>query len=1050
MKKIIIHKTLNILPVLVCFLLLSVSTDAYAFSLDTFNPFHWGKEALGAVGNLIKSGSEFIGDLAEDAIDFGADLLGLGGKDCSVPIFENSSNCLFCPIFEVLFDASAAVAGTSYRAFKSDLGQIVLIFMAVVIALNLLKNLASMGARDTRTILNDIFSRAFVCAAIYIIITRDYYNMMNMIIVPILEDGMSFIGFTGGSCQNVAEISGFIKGVGAGMTTGDFQYGETIPYKIGSLIITSICNIEQKIQVLFDYGDWAWCLGTGPERIIFHVLPNPIYLIDGLLLYLGGIFFMVAYPWVLADAVLQLGIALAFLPFAVVGYAFGQTKKYLPKLFSWILNSLFVFVFMSILLTCIIDYIARLLGLIFDVGDYSTMFTDPNLGVAFYGPNMIKILFILVIGWTYMPAIRDLAGNFAEGSGLSAAQKTGEAFVTNPVEHYAGKAGEAALTAAGNTALSAVSTTGRLTRGANRNIALALTKTFGATDAATGNKTVKIAGRTFTAEKNADGKTVLKREHTSFSGRQHTTVYDKYTTIHQVRDRNGNLISSQVEFKHNFAKKYLFNEKGEVNIGAMKKLLEESRLGKDPAYRQAIMEQIAVEAAKRKGFNVGSYFNQRRVIYDPNNPHKISIEQIDHSGSVTKISLDVDERTGQTAFGFSQDIASTSPFQKVERKAKIKMHKLFMGQEGHYTAAGNLAFTTWLGTDYEMRNDAATGEEYYIRGRKKYWLFGPYEIKEFHADGTVRRVQKSAQAQAKHANEATKIATILNGATERKTLFHTYGSYVDANGNTVYTKKLRAGWNIKNYLRVPKRTVTYLAKTTAKVAFTSIQAPLFAITHPQRATRNLLHFRSFLGSVGQGYASDWTKYFGDAVQTGDSKHYTPTQTVVTDAYTGQTASVSFNDYTIATDVNGSKIVRDNLTGETQDASKPRKHSRFVYFNNGVVEIKTSGEVDEKGNILKEETKFKYSDAAQYGHDSIVSEDDTYQIVNEQGNISDRLQAVLRDGSANPLNLTFGLDNIGGTTVIGGQPTTDFVVNNILRVGRKRRTNKMKTKFLNSI
>lgn len=1043
MKKMTLHTSLKILLVLAIFMLLLAPTDAYAFSISTFI-----KNSVANIKSLISSGVDAVKEVAS--------FVGIVDKDCKVPVVSNvngeitsgGSNCLFCPMFEVLFNASSAVAAASYRAFKSDLGKVLLVFLAVVLALNILKNLASMGAKDTGAILNDLFSRTFVCVAIYIIITRDYYNMMNMTILPVLEDGMSFVGLNGGMCKIDANLSGFINRIGSGLLTGDF--GETIPHKIGVLIITAICNIEQRINVLFDYSEWAWCRGTGPDKILF-VLPHPIYIIDSILLFLGGLFFMVAYPWVLADAVLQLGISLALFPFAVVGYAFGHTKKYLPKLFSWVLNSLFVFIFMSILLTCVLGYIAKLLGLIFlNVGDYSLFFTDPNSGIAFYGPNMMKILFVLVIGWTYMPLARDLAAKFAEGSGLSAAQATGDAFVTNPVENYTRKAADYTAQAAGNAALSIANSTGRRFNALNRHGAILMAKTFGSTDA-DGNKTVNFAGMRFTAEQNPQGKSVLRREYKTFNGRRHVMLSDKYSTIYQVYDSNGNLISSRAEFKHNFAKKYLFNENGEVNVGALQTLLD-SPLGQDPAHRQAIMEQIAVNAAKNKGYKIGTYYNKRIVRFDPNNPTKISVEQIDHAGSVTSFSLDVNMQTGQTAVGYAQDVAPTAPLRTLGRKGKIKMHKLFMGQTGHYTAAGTLAFTTWLGTRYEMLTDPATGEEYYTRERRKFIFFGKKEIKEFHADGTVRHVQRSARAQAKDAAQEAKIAAKLNGETERKTLFHTYRSYVNDAGETVYTQNLRAGWNLKNYFRATKGTAAF----ATRVAFKSIpQAVVKASTSiittafsPASWGHIPSSFSARAKTIGNIFVDDWNKSFSGTIQTGDVTHYSSSGKVKKDSLTGQTATVNLNDYTVVTGVNGEKVVQNNLTGETSDQSTERQHRREFYFSNGVLELRTNGYVDEKGNIIKEKTKFNYSKAAQYGHDSILSEDDSYQIVNKRGVISDKLQPTLADGSPNPLNLVFGLDNISGVTSIGGQPTSSFIVNNILAEGRRRGTNSMSTNFLN--
>ena len=610
--------------------------------------------AVIVVLTLATSADASIGSWLKDKAEtLAATALGLVPvKDCPTPAVDPTT-CLFCPMFKILFMAGSGVAKKSYDLFHTALGELILVFLAVSLALMILKNVASFGAKDPGTLLNDLFTKAFVCAAIYIIITQDYFNILNMTIAPIVLDGLSFVGL--GSSETTCPYMATMGGMQAKMGAMD---GEAMPTEIGEMILCAINNIESKIQTLFSYGEYAWCLGTGSARI-FKIIPNPIYLIDGLLLYIGGLLFLIGYPWILADAVLQLGISFAILPFAVAGYAFQGTKNYLSKTFTWILNSLFVFIFMAILVNVVLGYVADLLGLIFKgTGDSKELFENPLKGIAFFGPNMMKILFILAVGWVYMPLVKDLAKNFAPGASLSAAQKTGSV-VTNAVdqaaEKVADKAGDLAIDAVKATA----NTTARRTRALGRQTMLGATRFFGKTDPTTGNKTLSFAGMKYTVEQDSNGNKVLKREFTSVTGRKHVMYSDKYSTIKEEYTASGQLIRRSVRFKHNFIKKHLLDDKGRINTGALQTLLD-SPIGQNPAYRQALMEQVANQILKGKGKDIGKYFVSRTVTFNPADPTKITVIQVDHSGKETRFSMDINMNSGQTAISFAQSVGKNN------------------------------------------------------------------------------------------------------------------------------------------------------------------------------------------------------------------------------------------------------------------------------------------------------------------------------------------------------------------------------------------------------
>ena len=641
---------------------------------------------MSAHATIFDAAKKFVGEMVDTVVQAATEaVLETLGIDTETNCVEPRPHqiCLFCDMFKVLFNAGSRVAEASYSIFSRDLGKLILIFLAVSLALIILKNVASMGAKDPAALLNDIMRKTFVCIAIYIIITKDYYNILNITIVPVLKDSLALVGHIGGGslsfglCSLAGEISGFIDTMGATVEAviegrlGDVGHHGGIPKSIGNMIICSVNEVEGKIYNLFEYGRWAFCRGNGPDRL-FHVIPHPIYIIDGLLLYLGGIFFMVAYPWIMADAVLQLGIALAVLPFAVAGYAFNGTKSYLSKTFNWILHSMFVFIFMGILLECLLNYINKiLLRSTETLADPKELFLNPNTGIAFFGPNMVMILFVLVIAWIYMPTIKGLAGKFASGSNLSAAEKFGSR-VTDKMQEKAEQVGQYTLDTAAEAAKTGARVSARRFRAGVRQILVGSANTFGHDDG-TGNKTFSVAGVKFTAEKDANGNSILKREYTSITGRRHVMMSDKYSTIKQEYTASGQLIKDEVTFKHNFVNKHLYNADGTINMGALQTLLD-SPIGQNPAYRQSIMSQLAIKSLKDQGKDIGTYFKSRQVVFDPDHPEKIFIEQIDYSGKVTKISMTIDMQTGQTATSYATKRDKTSDYEVFFKNGAVEFN----------------------------------------------------------------------------------------------------------------------------------------------------------------------------------------------------------------------------------------------------------------------------------------------------------------------------------------------------------------------------------------
>jgi len=1006
-------------------------------------------------------------------------------KDCAVPV-TTSRNCLFCDMFRVLFNAGSLVAGLAYETFHTAIGEIVVVFLAVSLALITLKNLASFGAKDTGAILNELFQKAFIGAVIYIIISREYYNVINLTLVPIFEAGLSFGLHSGNSCPNAYDIRGFTTNASANSAnTGG------MPVVIGQMIVCAVEQVETKINALFEFSKWGFCLGTGPERIL-KIIPNPIYLIDSAMLYLAGVFLMVAYPWVMGDAVLQLGIAMAIAPFAVGGFAFSGTRSYLSKVFNWILHSLFVFMFMGILLFLLIDYIGELLQEYIAGGDPKQIFTDIN-GLAFYGSNMFRLLFVLVIAWAYMPTVTDLAGTFSEGSGLSAVANTGKA-VTDQVEKKTRKAADWTANKAENAAGGMLKSAARGTRYMGRIGALGAVRTFGFKNSA-GDKTYKMFGRTYTAKKNADGSRFLERQWVNaVNGRTHTMASDAYSTIKIERDANGNVVRRDVNFKQSFLEEHLLNKEGTLNVQAMQALLS-SPLAQNPEYKKALMEGIAVKLVKQQGGEVGNYFRTRNVKFDPNDPGKIQIEQVDQTGLRTTFEMNTDLSNGKFAVSYLQEndpnrfdnAAHNAKIgaKTIARNTKIKSMKKIIKTLGVDDGTGrtqkmHTGFATWT-----AHTDVATGETLYTQEYRKYWLFGKKIKKTYRTDGTEREIfsKKGQQRRDKQNDLRLKMADKVAGGTanadggfKKNHLWYTYESHIDsATGETYYTRHRRWSFGEKDtveqrYYQDKTETVVRERDETANKRGAqqnkkrdAIRDKILYSSHLPNATGGHIHEGLF--TTYESHVSGTDTYYSKSHRTLSGKtkttYYYKDKTVTEfkdrngtilksevqkidtqpKVHSSKTKNVNeFGDSHIVThkDLDGNIKKTDQRTGETIEQEKFRgKYTGFIY--NGKVKANIRGKKTE-GDLFKgqartadEVTTFNYSDEVQAKHDHIISDLDGNQVVEADGTIANDVNDLLD-----------GMDSFAGLDNVNGIPMKDFIKDKMLAEGRRRRTNKLHT------
>ena len=889
-------------------------------------------------------------------------ILGIFFPDnCPVPNFnENNVRCLFCGMFKAIFNSGSVVAGKAYTQFSTDLGHLLLVFVAVSLALIVLKNLSTMRGNDTASLMEEILNKVFICAAIYFIISGEYYPIINMTIVPLYETGLGLLD-ANGDCGFSEGIIGFSKNF---INGGTETASGGMPVSLGKIIVCTIHQIESKINVLFDLGGWAFCRGFGPDKV-FKLIPNLIHITDGLVYYACGAVLMVMFPWVLADATFQLVLSFALLPFAVCGYAFNGTKKFLPEIFSWIINSLLIFLFMQILFTCFEEYLKDIIGGAIErsAGDAHTLFTHPVRGLAFYGIGTVKIIFIVYLLYEYIPAIKELGDNFASGAGLSVG-KDADTFMRGQVNKQGKKLGKKAVQGAKNTLEWGGKRVGGLAR-----------RGMTAYVAKHGSVRIPFSGKYNT--RTVGGKQYLEKEKKYANGIvKERKLYDDYSIITIKYDRSGNEIGRHVEFRDSFAKGSLLDAKGRIDQDALKALMD-SPLAQDPAYKQAIMEQIAINALEAKGKKVGKFYSKRTVTFNASNPNEILIDQVDHNGRVTKVSMKIDPTTGQVALAHGT--------KRVDNK--------LLRRQG-------------VSTKHETS------------GQKR------------------RRTRRE-----------NRIKNKLSGADHTDGLFYSYDKVVDTDGVEHYQKRLRNGWNVKNYTRAAKNVFGTVkdaslglvgATIDLKLPIGIVSTAVLAVesVFSKSARRELKNKFSAMGTEMKKYGRKEAARYASDWHSGNVKDYSDKGYVKTDSVSGGVEKRRAADATVTTRADGSRQYVDNATGSIF-AEEGLSGDFELFFTNGDIDFTTSGEMGKDGVLLSEESKFKYGAHIQKGHDSVISNVDGFQVIEKDGSVA---------SDVDPSKLFFGLDNMLGQTTINGTATADFVKENIFVEGRKRKTNRTRTNY----
>ena len=346
--------------------------------------------------------------------------------------YKELTTCSFCPLFEVVFNAASTIAKHAIDTFSGSIIRVVVIAFGIWIAFQILAFVSTPEVRDLKDLASSLITQSFIVMLVVIILESGAMNFFNYALTPVYTTGQnlaqtiikpdtvatSYEGTANASdtqkqlderanrpCDN--KLSGIYddaKGEGA------------LPKAMGDSIICTMTLIQNRVAQVKALGSASICKSWKEK---FFIIPHLNYLLIGVGLWVGAMIMLLAVPFMMIDAVFQLAVAAALLPFAIGSYAFKITRGYSKKVWETFLNSMFQFIFVSLVaLMLVVAYQSIIAG---STGDLSYMFAGENdaalsdllVKLPWFSTAFLKLCFVMILAWSVLSAAKNFAGSFA-------------------------------------------------------------------------------------------------------------------------------------------------------------------------------------------------------------------------------------------------------------------------------------------------------------------------------------------------------------------------------------------------------------------------------------------------------------------------------------------------------------------------------------------------------------------------------------------------------------------------------------------------------------
>ncbi|MBR2922255.1 MAG: type IV secretion system protein [Alphaproteobacteria bacterium] len=535
--------------------------------------------------------------------------------------YTKVESCTLCPLFVLVFNTVSKVGSLSAKNFSDGIIQIVVVFFGVWLAMEVIKFVASMKTKDLKDFVQTLITKGFTIILVVTILKTGVGNFYNIFIQPVYNTAQSMARIMFEESNNIGTHEDDKKAKKDKSITGIKEIENGLPSSIGVSIVTTMTMMENRVRMIKALGSSLVCSSFQDAWI--PIIPKFKYLIYGGSIWLLTVAMIIVIPFLMIDAVFELGVATLLMPFAVGAYAFNYTRKYCKKVWDTFLNSAMSFLFTSIVVLILLgalqtatqENIGSMNG--FDQmfvmgGSGDNIYSSFKEAVDWRSPMFLNLVFIFLLAWAVLNMGKDFANEIAsslspEGIGAKLGGQIGSMAqgaalkATAPLRSAAGVGVQAVNRLAGRGIAKA--RTGIMKRRMENNKDKQVTN-------ADGSKSVTIRGKTYTMDKDGnitrdkrkekkrgDRKRVVTEKEIRTDG---VIIKRKIITIMEKKDDKWVEVRQRTVDRMRITRNIdIINRDGTININGMDKLLA----GTSGEVKDALMKnmnRVIIEARLSK------------------------------------------------------------------------------------------------------------------------------------------------------------------------------------------------------------------------------------------------------------------------------------------------------------------------------------------------------------------------------------------------------------------------------------------------------------------
>lgn len=587
--------------------------------------------------------------------------------------YKELQTCTFCPLFRAVFNTASSIAKHAIDTFSGSIIKVVILAFGIWIAMQVLAFVATPEVRDLKDLASSLVTQSFIVMLVVIILQNGAMDFFNQALTPIYTTGQNIAqaiikpeevsdkkngdkNFDKLISSNIAAC----KGRTAIIDPSVKGSRGALPKAMGDSIICTMTLIQNRVAQVKALGNAALCKSWQDN---FIIIPHLNYFFIGAGLWVGAMLMMLAVPFMMVDAVFELTVAAALIPFAIGAYAFKLTRGYTKKIWETFLNSMFKFVFVSLVaLMSVVAFQSIITSSITNLSDLmvategNVVFTQILEQLPWFSTKFIKLIFVMILTWSVLNMAVAFGGEFAGSISNTTIGSSIGTMGGSFAKSAATRIMEPTLDAAGRHTLSglkaAVVAPVHLVRRGGKAIWSFHVQRRGKYDPQTGGYSLerktwfRRRAQTLSVAQNADGSKTLRTETMSRDGKSVVTkVKNKNFTIKSEvkKDSNGNVLFTKEKVKLNSSNvEDLYRKDGTINRDFANSLLAQGTDNADIC-NIALLKEALAQRVPNANFNLKNHkYVEQKALYNEAG-QCIGFVETHPDGSVTKVNYTLGE-----------------------------------------------------------------------------------------------------------------------------------------------------------------------------------------------------------------------------------------------------------------------------------------------------------------------------------------------------------------------------------------------------------------------